>query len=280
MKNEKHTVVKANALIEGRKTFSLLEMKLLLTVISQIKKEDKDFERYRVNIQEFQKATNVKGKAYERIRNTAKTLKGKNIELETEAGHHQTSYFTDIFTYKNKGYIDCYISPFLKPYLLDLISKGNFTIYDIRNVINCKSVHSIRIYQLLKQYEKIGSRTVTLKDLKFILGLDLDQYTRWANFKARILETARRELKKHSDIYFEYETKRQGRLIDKITFTIKKQRQRRLFDGKAEPSLSDAKPAASYHKPADDKLNELDEAGKGSVPMPKELKEKLKSGKK
>jgi plasmid replication initiation protein len=275
MKNEKHTVVKANALIEGRKTFSLLEMKLLLTVISQIKKEDKDFERYRVNIQEFQKATNVKGKVYEQIRNTANTLKGKNIELETETGHHQTSYFSDIFTYKNQGYIDCYISPFLKPYLLDLISRGNFTIYDIRNVINCKSVHSIRIYQLLKQYEKLGSRTITVEDLKFILGLDPGQYTRWANFKARILESAKRELKKHSDIYFEYETKRRGRKIHSITFHIKKQRQQRLFDGKPEPSLDDAIPAAAYHKPADDKLHELEEAEKDAGPIPDEIKKKL-----
>ena len=228
MENKKHTVIKSNILLEGRKSFSLLEMKLLLSIISQIKREDKDFERYRIHIQDFKNLVDKQGLTYTRIRNTARTLKSKNIELETDTGHHQTSYFTDIFTYKNKGYMDCYISPFFKPYLLQL--KREFTVYDIRNIINCKSVHSIRLYQLLKQYEKIGSRTICLKDLKFILGMDEDRYPRWNNFRSRILEVARKELKKHSDIYFEYETKRQGHQIHKVIFTIKKQKQRRLFD--------------------------------------------------
>lgn len=274
MKNKSHVVIKSNIILEGRKSFTLLEMKLLLSVISKINRDDKDFERYRVHIQDFKNLLDKQGLTYNRIRNTAKTLKAKNIEFETDTGHHQTSYFTDIFTYKNQGYMDCYISPFLKPYLLQL--KREFTVYDIRNIINCKSVHSIRIYQLLKQYEKIGNRTIRLADLKLILGMDKDQYPRWTNFKARILETARKELKKYSDIYFEYETKRQGRLIDKITFTIKKQRQQRLFDGKPEPSLADAKPLASYHQSADETLKRLQDAGKDAVPMPKGLKERLK----
>jgi plasmid replication initiation protein len=253
MKNEKHTVIKANALIEGRKSFSLLEMKLLLSVISQIKREDKDFERYRVHIQDFKNLLNKQGLTYNKIRNTAKTLKSKNIELETETGHHQTSYFTDIFTYKQQGYMDCYISPFLKPYLLQL--KREFTVYDIRNIINCKSVHSIRIYQLLKQYETIGQRNIKLKDLKTILGLDSDQYPRWANFRTRILETARKELKKYSDIYFEYETKRQGHMIHKVIFTIKKQRQRRLFDNE-DFIRNDA--VVGYQEDATQKIKQLE----------------------
>ena len=269
MRNEKYTVIKGNALIEGKKSFTLLEMKLLLSIIGQIKRSDKDFQRYRVNINHFQELIDMKGKAYTHIRNVARALKSKVIEIETDTGHLITSYVSDILTYKKEGYIDFFVSPKMKPYLLQL--KREFTIYDIRNVINCKSVHSIRLYQLLKQYEKPGHRTVTLKDLKFMLGLDSDQYSRWANFKARVLETAKKELEKHSDIYFEYETKRLGRLIDTIIFTIKRQKQRRLFNQKPEPTLSDAIPAVEYHKSADETIQRIQDAGKEAVTMSEAL---------
>jgi plasmid replication initiation protein len=278
MKNKETTVVESNTLLEARHSFNLVELKMLLMVLARIKKDDKDFIPYRIYTSEFRDLAVAKGNHayYKYLLKTSRTLRRKEIAIETEKGHLVTGYFSDIELYKNDGYMDFYISPKMKPYLLDLVSKGNFTIYDIRNVINCKSTHSIRIYQLLKQYEKIGTRIITVKDLKFILGLDPDQYPRWNNFRARILEISRKELKKHSDIYFEYETKRQGRIIDKITFTIRKQKQRRLnFDGKPEPSLEDAIPAASYHKSADETIRKIQEASVDAGPMPDNLKARL-----
>ena len=276
MKKKETTIVESNTLLEARHSFNLVELKMLLMVIAKIKKEDKDFTPYRIYASEFRDLSAVKGHHayYKYLLKTSRALRRKEIVIQTEKGHLITGYFSDIELYKNDGYMDFYISPKMLPYLLQL--KREFTVYDIRNVINCKSVHSIRLYQLLKQYEKIGQRAITLKVLKFTLGLDPDQYPRWNNFRARILEISRKELKKHSDIYFEYETKRLGRKVDKVIFTIKKQRQQRLFDQKPEPTLSDATPAASYHKSAEETIKRIQDAGKEAVPMPKELKKKLK----
>jgi plasmid replication initiation protein len=230
MEKEKNTLVEANTLLEAKHSFNLVELKMLLMAVAKIRREDKGFSVYRIYTSEFRDLAAIKSNNayYKYLRQIARSLRRKEVEIETEHGHLITGYFSDIELYKNHGYMDFYISPKMKPYLLQL--RENFTIYDIRNVINCKSVYSIRMYQLLKQYEKIGQRTIHLKDLKIMLGLGKDKYPRWNNFRSRILEVARKELKKHSDIYFEYETKRQGRLIDKIIFHIKKQRQRRLFD--------------------------------------------------
>jgi plasmid replication initiation protein len=279
MENKKTTIVEANSLLEAKHSFNLVELKMLLMALAKIKREDKDFSFYRIYTSEFRDLAAIKSNHayYKYLRQIARSLRRKEIEIETEHGHLITGYFSDIELYKNHGYMDFYISPKMKPYLLDLVNKGNFTIYDIRNVINCKSVYSIRLYQLLKQYEKIGQRSITVKDLKFMLGLDPDQYPRWNNFRPRILEVARKELKKHSDIYFEYKTKRQGRLIDKIIFTILKQKQQRLFDGKPEPSLADAIPVVSYQKPADETLKRLEEASKDAVAMPADLKSQIKA---
>ena len=257
MEKQKTTIVEANTLLEAKHSFNLVELKMLLMALAKIKREDKDFSFYRIYTSEFRDLAAIKSNNayYKYLRQTARSLRRKEVEIETEQGHLITGYFSDIELYKNHGYMDFYISPKMKPYLLDLVSKGNFTIYDIRNVINCKSVYSIRLYQLLKQCEKMGKRSITVKDLKFMLGLDSDQYPRWNNFRARILEVARKELKKYSDIYFEYETKRQGRLIEKITFTILKQRQKRLFDN--EDFIKNDEPLVSYQKDATPKAKQL-----------------------
>jgi plasmid replication initiation protein len=270
MKNEKSVVIKSNVLLEGRYSFTLLEMKMLLLVIAQIKRQDVDFHPYRIFISDLQDAIKIKGKQYGYLRKVAESLKEKSLTIETVTGHLVTSYISDIELFRGKGFIDFYISPKLKPYLLQL--NKNFTMYDIRNVLNCKSVYSIRIYQLMKQFEKLGSRAIPVDELRKMLGLQEDQYGRWMNFKTRILEVARKELKRDSDLYFEYTLNKQGRVVQAITFTIKKQRQRRLFDGE-DYIKNDA--VVSYQKPADETLKRLEEAGKDAVPMPDNLREKL-----
>ncbi|SEH31209.1 RepB family plasmid replication initiator protein [Magnetospirillum fulvum] len=50
------------------------------------------------------------------------------------------------------------------PYLLDL--KKNFTTVALKYAIGMKSTYAIRIYELLKQYAGIGSRLVSLAELR------------------------------------------------------------------------------------------------------------------
>lgn len=54
------------------------------------------------------------------------------------------------------------------PYLLQL--KERFTRYELKNILYFKNKYSIRIYELLKQYEKIGKREINIKELRGYLG--------------------------------------------------------------------------------------------------------------
>jgi len=220
MKKEETSVIKANALLEGNHRFNLTETKLLLAVIAQIKRDDTEFHDYRVHIRGFLELMKVQPKSYNHIRKVCRLFKAKVIEIKTDDGYLITSYFSDIQVYDHHGYIDFTISPKMKKYLLQL--RDNFTIFDIRNIINCKSVYSIKIYQLLKQFEKIGTRSFTVDELRKMLGLP-DGYKRWGNLKDRIINVAQKELLDFSDLYFEYKTERKDRFIHSITFTIHRQ---------------------------------------------------------
>ena len=270
MSKQDKTIIKGNALLESRYKFSLLEMKLTLSVLAQIKRKDEAFKEYRVYVDDIKDLIQTKGDIYTYMKDVCRRLKGKNVEIETETGHLQTSYFSDIETYKGRGYIDFSISEKMKPYLLQL--KSEFTVYDIRNILRCKSVASIRIYQLMKQYEKLGERTIEIKTLKHILGFTETQYTRWSNFKVRIIDAAKKELMKYSDLYFDYTINKKGHFVHSITFHIKKQKQRRLFDGQDYIKNDEV---IQLEKMTEKKLAYLKEQQEDSISIPDELKNRI-----
>ena len=224
------TVVKSNVLIEGRYKFLLSEIKLILLMIAEIKTSDKDFKEYRIYVKDFIDSLESKrSDLYTESRKITKGLMEKVLEIETETGHLQTHFLSSVKHYTNEGYLDYKFDNELKPYLLHL--KKSFTSYDIRNVLPCHSTYSIRVYQLLKAWENLKRRTIKVDELKYTLMIE-NEYDRFYDFKKRVLEVSKKELKKYSDIYFEYETIKKGRRIESIIFIIKKKRQRRFdFDG-------------------------------------------------
>jgi plasmid replication initiation protein len=82
-----------------------------------------------------------------------------------------------------------------------------------------KSKHSIKLYELLKQYKNIGHRKFELDELKVFLNID-SKYKLYGHIKERILEPARKEIEQTSDLKFTYKEIKQGRKIVGLTFDI------------------------------------------------------------
>jgi len=273
-------VIQSNFLIEARFNLTLPQLKLFLFMIKEININDRVFQTYRIFIKDFLEESKSKHyDLYTKADNITDIFMTHILRSKKDDGSIGKVCLMSYCNYKDgRGYIEYRFDKDLIPHLLRL--KEQFTSYDIANIINCRSTYSIRIYQILKEYEALGERTIAVKDLKEMLMVE-NEYKRFYDFKVNVIDKACRELKGKqknkikSDLYFEYELNKEGRATESITFIIKKRKQQRLFDGKTDPTLADAKPAASYHKSADVKLEELKEAGKDAVPMPQKLKERL-----
>ena len=123
------------------------------------------------------------------------------------------------------------ISPKMKPHFINL--SKNFTQYFFENIARLNSGFSIRIYEFLKQYETIGSRTVSLQEFKFFLNIDDDKYIKYSHLKSRVILSAQKELKEKTDISFEFEEIKTGRKITDIIFFI--------FKNKKTPPINSSK---------------------------------------
>lgn len=216
--NSSKLVTKSNLLIEANYKLGVVEQKIILCLASNIQPNDSDFKTYTLPIKEFTNLLGLKGKPkYTDLKQTTKNLMQKVFEVRINKKVIQVSWLSYVAYNETEGTIDLRFDPFLRPYLLEL--KREFTSYKLENVVKLKSSYAIRIYELLKQYEKIQERTITLSDLRKMLGAE-DIYPAYGNFKQRVLVPAQKELKKKTDISFEIEEIKEGRRVEKVKFII------------------------------------------------------------
>lgn len=103
--------------------------------------------------------------------------------------------------------------------------KEKYFSYQLWNTLRLKSLNQLRMYEVLKQYEKIGERIIDIVELKELLGLKENEYTRYERFKTKVLESCRKALEENTDIRFTYETTgkkgKSGKIL-KLKFKIYK----------------------------------------------------------
>ena len=189
-------VIKANTIVEAKYKLSVREQKLLLYMISQLNHEDDEFTDYTIHIKDVKELLNSKntkwGNIYSEFRTIIYNLKSKPFSILENDKEHILNWLDDVTMVRNDGMIHFHFSKKLKPYLLQL--KQNFTRYPLYNIITLKSSFSIRIYELLKQYETIGARKFSLPDLRTLLGIEKGSLKAYSNFKRLALLRPQEEL--------------------------------------------------------------------------------------
>ena len=186
-------------------------------------------------------------------RNTAyKTLKTACDNLFTRQFTYQrynsngnieqvkTRWVQSVIYAKNESYIKIKFTDEILP-LVTMLEK-HFTSYELQQVSSLKSVHSIRLYELLIQYRTVGKIEISLDDLRLKLGINESEYLRMDNFKNRVLDVGIQQINEHSDITVKYEQVKQGRNITGFTF---------IFKQKAKDK------ATAHHKQRDEKTGDL-----------------------
>ena len=231
-KYDENLVVQANKIIDAKQELTLSEKKIIAMMISKVSPEDMDFKQYRIYIKDFIDIGSNRTSFYSDARKITKQILSRVLEInEDNSNFLQIGFVSHYRYFPGKAYIECAFDPDLKPYLLDL--KSRFTQYQLENIMHCRSMYSIRLYEILKSFEGLGERTISLDDLKFMLNIEKG-YKRFSNIKKRIIDPAQKELRQYTDIHFGYERIKEGRSIVAIKFYITKNRQIRLQFGKPD----------------------------------------------
>ena len=217
MKN--NLVVKHNDLIEARYNLTLNEQRIILYSASLLDRDKEDFSIIQVKISELTNLLDTTEKRYTEFKEIAENLISKTLKIKRGNSELVTSWLSSMEYLENEGIIELEFSQKLMPYLLQL--KEKFTRYELCNILNLKNKHSIRVYELMKQYENIGKREISLEELRKYLGIEEDEYLRFGNFENRVLRITKEEINQYTDLTIDYEKIKTGRKITSILFTIK-----------------------------------------------------------
>jgi hypothetical protein len=212
-------VTQSNQLVQARYNLPLGEQRLVLTMISKIQPDDEDFKPYRISVSELAEFLGIdRGSAYRECKKITENLLKRVLSIEESDGLLQTNWVSSAKYIDGTGVVNLTFDPSLKPYLLQL--KSNFTSCKLEMLLSFKSQYSVRIYTLLKQYEKLKEREIELEELRGVLGIRKDLHIEYRDFKRHILQATQKELTEKSDLYFDFEEVKYGRRVGAIRFRI------------------------------------------------------------
>jgi plasmid replication initiation protein len=216
-------VVKHNSLIKSRYDYTISELRLIITVASMIKADDKNFKDYEIIVKDYAELLNSKTKEslYRDLKKLGKKLLSQPLEIEKENGFLICNWFSSYEYAAREGKIICSFDPKLKPYLLEL--QEQFTKYKLENILMMKSTYSIRLYELAKSWQKIGYFEMDIKEFRISIGAN-NIYPLYANLKQKAINVAIKEINNFTDISLKFIEIKTSRKITKIRFEIKKNR--------------------------------------------------------
>lgn len=233
-------VYKRNDMIQrGRHELSLKEQKCVLYAISKIKPDDSLFQEYTFELSDFYRLCGLKKESYTELKAILIGLKQKTWWIETAPNTESTvSWFNKVRTSEKSGIVTVRFDDDMMPYLLELSKQGTFyTHYQLKYVLAMKSQYAIRLYELLKSYQRNNYEWFfEVEELK--KQLDCGNYARFPDFRRWVLEPAIKEINEFTDIKIYWEPTKEGKKVTRVTFYMVRKEGEALLD--ANRAISEA----------------------------------------
>lgn len=220
------TIYKSNSLMSSIFDLTLQEQRIVLILISMVNpKQDQEFQLYKMPVEMFKRIVGLEGEGYySKMEAIISKLMRRAFKIDDpDGGWLILNWLSSCEYKKGEGAIELEISAKLKPYLIDL--KSHYTSYRLKNILPLRSGYSLRIYELLKQYEPIGERYLSLEELRQLMEIPNDEYAIYNNFKRKVILHAQKELLEKTDICFDFKEKKRARRVVGIMFFIRRNAQ-------------------------------------------------------
>ena len=165
-------------------------------------------------------------------------------------------------------------------YMLSMFNEDNpYTKFKIGIALSLRGAHALHFYELLKQYEAIGCRDLTIADLREKFELK-DKYKLFNNLKIRVIEPSIKEINEHTDLSVSYTQITQGRKVIALRFSItNKKKIKKQTNEKIEDSKINIKPLDIYKVISNNNLlDRFLQHGESSEDLINRIKSDFKNG--
>lgn len=220
---ENDLVVKSNALVEAAYSLTLTEQKVILSAITQVRRDEPITDEVLYSISanaladmggfaathEYQMLKEASERLWERTLVVYEKPNGGGSRKSKIRWVQRADYIDD------EGRVELRFSKDILPYLTTLQSQ--FTKYRLQYVALMKSRYGIRLYELLIQWRSTGERELEIGWLREVWSLT-DKYKAIKDFKKYVIEPAVADINKCSDLWCKWGQRKTGRKVTHIQF--------------------------------------------------------------
>lgn len=225
-------VYQANPLIEGRRDFSLREMRLFYIGLKDLKPqltkknipwENMTYRDFPVTVIPPKDLIEMFGNDtyYSAVYDVCESLAKKTVEVKNEFGRFDWFTVFSRLSYRPEEGLILKFNPDMIPWLLELADR-TFTKIPFEIVWQLESKYSVRLLELVLQYQntKTHERTVTMEELRRCLSVPDGAYKKMVNFKSRVLDSSIKEINEKTAYKVEYENVKDGRKVVGFKFKL------------------------------------------------------------
>jgi len=223
---KKYLVTKQNALNEFHpKGMTLQEFRFFTIYLSKINPKDSTTRAVRFPVDDFQA---IMGFGRVDIKKLKQVVDGLLMKITGETlpsgGFLRFALFKRCYVDKDDEtgwFVEFDASDDALPLMFDF--KRHYFKYELWNTLRLKSLNQLRMYEILKQFEHVGYRILSVDELKDLLGIDKTEYPRFGDFRNRVLDACQKALSDCTDISYTYEShgkKGRGGKVFELKFTI------------------------------------------------------------
>jgi hypothetical protein len=224
MLDERYIVEKSKALVWAQfQDYSSGELKILDTYLSRIDARNPDSSLVTFTKKEYAELMGLDSDIRtEQLKSYTGGLLSNVVTIELpDKGYVQYPLFSEAKCYldEHSGQVtievDC--NHKLKPAFFD-IARNGYVRYQLKNIISLKSQYSVRLYPKLK--DRPFGWTVSVAELREILGATAASYDVFKDFNKHVLQKAVKEINEITDIDVTTENIRKGKSVVSIKFTV------------------------------------------------------------
>lgn len=226
--NDERYVAQANEFVEGRQNLKLNSAKIMRAVIMQINADDDDINGYTITIPELAAMLGIQpSNLYHEIDNITNDITSKVVEIKDRKSEKFVKFpWTKKCAYDPKVGLNVALNDEIKPYVLNLKSRAHYTQYQIQEILQLKSVYGIRIFELLEK-EQYSTKIppegkdveLTIEQIRIACDCQ-NKYKKISQFKARVIDTAIKDIERVSNRRFICTYIKRGRSTYAINFRI------------------------------------------------------------
>ena len=242
-------VVKDNALINASYNLDLVEQRLILLAIVEARESGKGInanDPLTVHAESYINHFSVhRNTAYQALKDACKDLFARQFSYQEQrpkgVANITSRWVSQIAYIDNSATVELIFAPAIIPLVTRL--EEQFTSYELKQVSGLSSAYAIRLYEVLIAWRSTGKTPIIeLSDFRQKLGVLEGEYSRFNNFKVRVLDPAIKQINEHTDITVKVEQHKTGRTISGFSFKFKQKQQPKIekpVDPKRDPNTPD-----------------------------------------